>query len=87
MPVYDHYCSQCDSIVEHICKVAERKQFVPCPHCGGSAERIITSHIQRDEPVWLDSAVDNLADEARNVISNRTDFNKYLSQNGIIQRG
>jgi putative FmdB family regulatory protein len=87
MPVYDHYCHGCDSITEHICKIKDRKQFVPCKECGGSAERIITAKIQRDEPLWLDSAVSNLADDAAPQIKSRTEFNKYLAANNIVQRG
>lgn len=85
MPVYDHYCSNCDTITEVACKIRDRKQFAKCKSCGGSAERIITSNIQRVEPTWLDSAVANLADEARSQISDRNDFDRYCKREGIAQ--
>ena len=56
MPLYEHYCTECDTITENVCKIVDRKQFIPCPECGGSAERIISSHIERVEPTWLPAA-------------------------------
>jgi putative FmdB family regulatory protein len=87
MPVYSHWCQSCQKETENICSIKDRKQFVVCDHCGGSAERIITAKIQRDEPLWLDSAVSNLADDAAPQIKSRTEFNKYLAANNIVQRG
>lgn len=89
MPVYEHHCPGCDTITEETCKIADRKQFVVCRECGGSAERIISGSqgIQRDEPTWLNSAVDNLADEAKVQIRDRSDFNRYLNDHGINHVG
>lgn len=87
MPLYEHYCTECDGISEDVCRIDDRKQFIKCRHCGGSAERVISASIQRVEPTWLDSAVSNLADEARGEIRDRNDFNRYLKREGLEQTG
>lgn len=87
MPVYDHYCTVCDTITEIVCKIADRKAFIVCPDCGGMAERIVSSQILRNEPTWLGSAVDNLHDEAKAEVRDRSDYNRYLKQHGIVERG
>lgn len=86
MPLYDHYCHECDQITEHSCTIADRKQFVPCP-CGGSAERIISASIQRVEPSWLDDAKMGLHSQDRHKLTDRNSFNAYLKREGIAQIG
>lgn len=87
MPLYDHYCQECDQITEEVCKIADRKQFVVCKHCGGSAERIISAAIQRVEPLWLESAKANLHGDNVHQIKDRNDFDRYLKKEGIAQVG
>lgn len=87
--IYEHYCQACDSITEDICKVDDRKQFIACKKCGGSAERIISRRggIQRDEPTWLASATENLCPDGAHRPESRTEFNRYLKDKGITQAG
>jgi putative FmdB family regulatory protein len=87
MPLYDHYCSQCDTITEEICHINERKQFIPCKNCGASAERIITAKIQRVEPTWLNDAKRSLNPEARASIKDRNDLASYCRKEGIEHIG
>ena len=86
-PTYDHYCETCDNLSEVVCKIADRKQFVKCPECGGSAERIISAKIQRVEPLWLESAKQGLQPDARAGIRDRHDLNRHMKQEGIQQVG
>jgi len=67
----------------------DRKQFVVCDHCGGSAERIISSQIRRDIPVWLDDAVNHAVSHGSDIRKpeNRTEFNSYLKEQGIDHVG
>ena len=87
MPLYEHYCQGCDQITEEFCKIDDRKQFVVCKHCGGSAERIISATIQRVEPSWLESAKANLHGDNKHTIRDRNDFERYLKKEGIAQAG
>ena len=89
MPIYEHYCHECDTITEKVCKIDERKQFVSCHKCGSHAERIISSSggIQRDEPTWLESAVDNLVPDGAHKPESRTEFKRYLREHNVEQVG
>ena len=86
MPMYEHYCQECDQVTEHFCRIDDRKQFVICP-CGGSAERVITASIQRVEPTWLDDAKMGLHSQDRHKLTDRNSFNAYLKREGIAQIG
>lgn len=87
MPLYEHYCQHCDRITEVICSMDERRQFVVCEHCGGSAERIISSQIARVEPTWLESAKLSLHSDARAQIRDRNDLHRHMRKEGIEQIG
>jgi putative FmdB family regulatory protein len=89
MPVYDFSCHECNATFERVDKIADRKQFTPCPECSGMAERIITAKVQRDEPTWLASSVEVLLPKGKDVrpITNRGEFNRYLKENNIVQSG
>lgn len=86
-PLYEHYCQECDQITENICHIEDRKQFIECLHCGGSAERIISSAIQRVEPTWLDSAKRSLHSDIRHTIRDRNDLQRHMKKEGIEQIG
>jgi len=85
--LYEHYCAQCDGITEEVCSMDERKQFIMCDHCGGSAERIISSQIERVEPTWLDDAKRQLQPDSRGYINDRNDLNAHMKKEGIEQIG
>lgn len=87
MPTYDHYCHGCNQTTEHICRIADRKQFIPCRYCGGSAERIISAQILRVEPTWLDDAKRQLQPDSRDQIRDRNDLHRHLKREGIEQVG
>jgi len=87
MPLYEHYCTECDTVIEHTCKIADRKQFVPCTKCGGNAERIVSAAIQRNEPTWLDDAKMGLHSQDRHQITDRNSLNRYMQREGIAQVG
>lgn len=85
MPLYEFYCIPCDAIHEQISKIADRKQFIICPGCGASAERIISARIERVEPLWLDDAKRSLRPEDRHKITDRNDLTRYMRKEGINQ--
>jgi len=87
MPLYEHYCAECDTITEEVCKISDRKQFVICKTCGGSAERIISAAIQRVEPTWLDDAKRSLHHQDMDSVRDRNDLTRYLKKEGIEQIG
>jgi len=90
MPTYEHFCPQCETITEDFCPVADRKQFIPCAQCGASAERIISaSSVRGDEmPAWMRhpetlGCLQNAG--AKNKITTRGEYNRYLKQNNIAE--
>jgi putative FmdB family regulatory protein len=87
MPLYEHYCQWCNEITEVFCRIDDRKQFVICNECGGSAERIISSAILRVEPTWLESAKQGIHSQDRDKIRDRNDLHNYMRNEGIDQVG
>ncbi len=87
MPIYDHLCEDCNELTEVVCRIVDRKELTICEHCGGSAKRIITAQIQRDEPTWLGSALRSLDDHDASRITNRTEYKRYLNSKGIVEAG
>lgn len=87
MPLYSHFCPDCQQITEHVCKIADRKQFVLCDHCGGSAERVICAAIQRVEPTWLEEAKLGLHSQDRHQVYDRNSLDRYCKANGVDQIG
>ena len=87
MPLYEHYCHACEQVTEHVCRIDDRKQFVPCAQCGGSAERVVGSAVLRNEPTWLESAKEGLHAQDRHMITDRTSLQRYLKKEGFEQVG
>jgi putative FmdB family regulatory protein len=87
MPLYEHYCQHCDTITEDMCRIDDRKQYIPCSKCGGSAERIISAAIQRVEPTWLESAKGQLHADSRDKIRDRNDLQRHMRKECIVQVG
>lgn len=85
MPRYDYECDFCGFIEEVTCKVDDRPDSIICPQCGGNLYRIIvgTQNI-RDEPTWLESAVDAAhgTDIENRRPETRTEHNAYLKKMG-----
>lgn len=50
MPTYVYQCSDCNQVVEHVLRIADRENPGPC-NCGGSLRQIITPSV-----VLLDGA-------------------------------
>jgi len=42
MPIYEYHCQECKQIFEEWQKDYEERD-IPCPVCGGNAQRIISS--------------------------------------------
>jgi putative FmdB family regulatory protein len=41
MPIYDHRCTKCDHLFEEL--LALDAAAPPCPKCGATAERVLSS--------------------------------------------
>lgn len=91
MPTYENFCPECDTVTEQFCSVADRKQFIPCPKCGGSAERIISAKgsIRGDDmPAWMRSqetlgCLQSGGDKHK--ITTRGEYNRYLKTHNIAE--
>lgn len=86
MPLYEYECPNWH-VTEEVKTVAERNNNPACRECGEQTKRIIASNIRREEPTWLTSALQNLADDAKHVCTDRSSFNRYLKEQGLNQIG
>ena len=88
MPLYRYECPNCTIEYDQFLKLADYKTPVLCPTCGRIGKKVITAQIQRDEPTWLNDEVRGcLQDtETEKPIETRTEYKRYLKDNGIIER-
>jgi len=89
MPLYEYLCSKCEHHFEMFFPLREWNITPSCPDCGGDGNKVLSAQIQRDEPVWLDASVRGALQDPesdRRPISNRTEYKRYLKDNGIIER-
>jgi putative FmdB family regulatory protein len=92
MPAYDYECSQ-GHVEELVFPMDSAPQTVKCK-CGRRAKKIISvGGIQDDHPIWLDGArnsvqcVEAEAFDGRKPIENRTDYNRYIKEHGLVPYG
>ena len=89
MPLYSYQCQDCDTEFELFFPLQEWDVIPNCPDCNGVGRKIYTCQIQRDEPVWLDDSVRDAIqdrDSPHKEIATRTDYKRYLKDNGITER-
>lgn len=90
MPIYDYECKECKHRFEEFFPLEDWDSKPDCPKCGKESRKILTAQIQRDEPVWLDDSVRGALQDtdAKNEkpITNRTEYKRYLKDNGIVER-
>jgi len=88
MPLYEYECKVCGQIFEKAYKLDDADKTPACPYCGPSVVKILSAKILRDEPTWLNDEVRGVLQdtEAEKPIENRTDYNRYLKDNGIEAR-
>lgn len=88
MPLYEYQCRNCGAIFEMFFPLKEWDVKPSCLQCGGPGKKIISAQIQRDEPTWLNNEVRECLQDAEceKPIETRTEYNRYLKDNGIIER-
>jgi len=93
MPLYDYECQECGKVFEKILPMRMSTWTQKCS-CGGMGTRIMgLGHggIQCDSNTdvkWLPSAVENLLpDGSSHRIETRGQFNRYLKDHNIVERG
>ena len=88
MPLYDYECSKCSTKFDKLLSLSEYKTPQSCPDCGGEGIKLMTlGGIQDEHPVWLDNSVRSQlydTDSPNIPIETRTEYNRYLKDNGII---
>jgi putative FmdB family regulatory protein len=42
MPIYEYICSKCEQKFELLKAMSQAGESVPCPSCGGKAERVLS---------------------------------------------
>lgn len=43
MPIYEYICSGCKQKFELLKSMSQAGEGVPCPNCGGKAERVLSA--------------------------------------------
>lgn len=90
MPTFDYECFSCEHRIEHICKIAERPERIPCSACkeGQMRQIILAPAIQCDDAVnipWLQDFA-RTRKEARfggRPIQTRKEYKKYLKDKDL----
>jgi putative FmdB family regulatory protein len=89
MPVYEFMCDSCGKVTERIFKIEDCPDAGGCPHCDGTARRVLSSRyaILSDTPAWLNDQVrEVLQKDGEPPIETRKQHDDYLKRNGIVQR-
>ena len=91
MPLYEYKCNQCKSNFEKFLPLKKYDYPQNCPDCGGiSKKQLSIGGIQDDHPVWLDGSIirqlQDTDDPTIRPLSTRTEYNKYLKDNGWEKR-
>ncbi len=89
MPIYTYECSKCGTF-DLIMGIEESKPERTC-QCGRMAKKVIASpNIKCDsmnDVPWLKSAVENLQIKGEKPIETRQQYEKYLKDHNIVERG
>jgi putative FmdB family regulatory protein len=87
MPAYEYQCIKCKRIIEHVCKISEKPEFLVCPVCTGTAERIVSDVvIQDDHPLWIDNNLKaSIQDDSDKPIETRSDLDAFCKKRGIVE--
>jgi putative FmdB family regulatory protein len=90
MPIYTYECKNCGRIFDLSLSLKNHTQQTVCEICDGDAVQILVpghGGIQDDHPTWLDHRVKGcLQDPSDRPIESRTDYKRFLKDNGIIER-
>jgi putative FmdB family regulatory protein len=89
MPLYEFKCKNCRKVSEQFFAVAERPDKIKCS-CGKTAKRVLSSRgaILTDGDVkWLASACQTLQKEGERPLQTRSEYKRYLKDNGLIAAG
>jgi putative FmdB family regulatory protein len=88
MPLYSYECKECKNQFDKILRLSEYKTPQSCPECSGKTTKLlIVGSIQDDSPAWLNQSIrDQLQDTGSShvPIRTRTEYNRYLKDNGIV---
>ena len=89
MPTYEYLCKGCDTTYEKIFRMDDFPDEIKCNICNGRAHKIISlSAIKTDNDVpWLASASKVLVKEHERPLETRTEYNRYLKDNGLQPAG
>lgn len=91
MPLYEFQCDECGEIFELVYSLAACPVYDDCPdpQCEGAIKKLISPPgcLKTDHPAWLNDHVRAvLQKEGEKPIETRTEHDRYLKQNGYIQR-
>ena len=86
MALYTFKCGKCGRIMDKIFPMKDCPCKIECIHCRGEAEKILSAtSIQTDAKVsWLPSACEVLQRHGERPLETRTEYKKYLKDNGLI---
>lgn len=88
MPLYEYKCIRCNNLFDKFLFLKDCDKPQRCPECRGKSKKQLSiGGIQDDHPVWLDGSIirqlQDTDDPTTRPLSTRTEYNKYLKDNGI----
>ena len=88
MCLYTYECESCGKSMDKVFPMEDCPREVTCIHCHRMAKKVLaTGHggIQTDGDVkWLPSACEVLQRHGEEPLETRTEYKKYLKDNGLI---
>ncbi len=89
MPTYEFQCNECGLVNEHVCKIDDKPDYIPC-RCGcGTAHHILSLlSTQTSRPTWLnDEFYRTVQRDGEKPIETRQELSQYCEKNGIVCSG
>lgn len=88
MPTYLYKCPECGCQIDHICRIKDRPEAIPCPrHCLGMMTQVITAPtLKLSDAVnvpWIRRAMNYLEPEHANKYDTREKYQGYLKEKGL----
>ena len=89
MPLYEFLCGKCGQVGEEFFSMDECPGWVDCNKCDGVATKVLPSSygIIGDTPAWINDHLRAvLQKDGEKPIQTRKEHDRYLKDNGYVQR-
>jgi putative FmdB family regulatory protein len=87
MPMYEYMCTDCGNRFDKFLPLARYDEDVICCDCLVTAKKVMTANFHCDEEAWIHTTSEALTGENDAPITNRTEYNKRIKDNGLVAVG